>query len=365
MGMLRFALPLVLLAAVGCATTQNNSKSKTPLRPAIEVQSVTNAVTTTADGRAFVGFPKPDGGGGASVVETKPDGSFYAFPDAAWNSWKIGDDAKAKFVRINSLRIGPDGQLWLIDVGSPAMDTATVPGGPKLISIDLRSNKVSRVIPLDDVTKANSFLDDFRFNVTNVYITDAGAPALIVLDLATGKARRVLENHPSTVSREMFADGKKLTKPDGSDLKIHADQIEVSPEGNWCYYQPASGPMSKIDTRLLDDPGVTDAQRAAGVQSFYNTPTTGGTAIDGEGNLYVSDVNTRSLIRISPRGEAKTLLTDNKLIWGDALWIDSIGTLWIPAAQLQLTAGMNKGVSAVKYPVTIYTWPLKLRAIRN
>ena len=56
--------------------------------------------------------------------------------------------------------------------------------------------------------KAKSYVDDIRFNGRHAYITDAGEPALIVLDLETGDAGRVLENHPSTVDeRPMMADG--------------------------------------------------------------------------------------------------------------------------------------------------------------
>ena len=51
-----------------------------------------------------------------------------------------------------------------------------------------------------DVTLAVSLIDDIRFNPATgfAYITDAGAPALIVLDLATGEAGRVLEDDPTT-----------------------------------------------------------------------------------------------------------------------------------------------------------------------
>jgi len=40
------------------------------------------------------------------------------------------------------------------------------------------------------------------------------------------------------------------------------------------------------------------------------------------------------------------------------MWIDAEARLWLPAAQLHLTAGLNGGHPAVDYPARIYRMPV-------
>jgi hypothetical protein len=222
----------------------------------VEFQSsslIINGVTTTADGRRFV-VVQPQRSGQPGVAEITA-GSPRPYPDTAWNSWQEGQDASRRFVGVNSLRVGSDGALWAVDRGAPGIGKPLVAGGPKLVRIDLQSNRVSRIYDLGEVARGNSFVDDVRFNGNNAYLTDAGRPAVIVLDLANGRARRVLEHHPSTVaSRPLIAEGRQLIDAAGKPIVVHADQLEVSADGYWLYFQPCSGPMWRVATKFLDDP---------------------------------------------------------------------------------------------------------------
>ena len=129
----------------------------------------------------------------------------------------------------------------------------------------------------------------------------------------------------------------------------------MSPDGRYFYFQPASGPLARIETRWLDDPSLSPTVVAAHVQaSWVNTPTSGGTAIDANGNIYMGDSNRRRIIKIAPDKTVTTLAVDSRFIWTDAMWIDRQGFLWIPATQLNRTAGLNGGKAAVDYPVWIY-----------
>ena len=96
-------------------------------------------------------------------------------------------------------------------------------------------------------------------------------------------------------------------------------------------------------------------------RSGYDTPSTGGTAIDAGGNLYVSDVNQHRILKITPEKRISVLLSDPRLIWADALWIDSQGNLWIPQAQLSRLASFNGGVSRVQLPFYIFRMPTNAR----
>jgi hypothetical protein len=146
---------------------------------------------------------------------------------------------------------------------------------------------------------------------------------------------------------------------------VHADQLEVSPDGRYLYFQSASGPLYRIETRYLLDPHLPAAELSQHVQLFCDTPSTGGTAIDAEGNLYVTDVNHQRILKITPDAQATTLLEDKRLLWPDALWIDNHGNLWIPAAQLNRVAALHGGVEAFQPPVYIYKLSIGAKPFRS
>jgi sugar lactone lactonase YvrE len=325
---------------------------------------IMNGVTTTPEGRRFV-VVQPLHGAQPQVVEIT-SGSAVAYPDSQWNAWRNGEDGRSAFVGVNSLRIGPDGALWIVDRGAPGIGKPLVPGGPKLVRIDLTLNKVTRIYDLGAAAQGKSFVDDVRFNGTHAYLTDAGRPALIVLDLTSGAARRALEDHPSTIaSRPLMAEGRQLFDERGAPIVVHADQLEVSADGRWLYFQPCSGPMSRIETRYLDEASLEPAALAGHVLPFADTPSTGGTAIDTAGVIYVSDTNNSRILRVSPTGEISILISDPRLAWVDAMWIDDKGQLWMPTAQLNRVAGLNHGRDAVQWPIIIYSMDIGVTPVRR
>ncbi|MCJ2100740.1 SMP-30/gluconolactonase/LRE family protein [Methylobacterium sp. E-046] len=364
-------LSILALLLAGCLASPGRAADARigpdALKPMLQSDSlVFNGFTRSKDGRLFSPFQRQTKGEGIELGEWR-DGKPVAFPDAAWNAWKQGDDPAKAFVAVNAIRIGPEGDLWVVDKGAPGMGEAPLPGGAKLVQIDLATNAVRRVYPLQAATTDRSFIDDFRFNGRNVYLTDAGQPGLLVLDLDTGGLRRVLDGHRSTIAqRPLTGQGRVLRDDKGKLLFIHADQLEVSPDGKTFYYQACTGPLYSIETRFLDDAAVSDAERARHVRLFAPTVATGGTAIDAAGTIYASDTDGLRILKIAPDGTTSTLIEDPRLVWVDAMWIDEQGGLWIPAAQMNRTPTMNGGeTSAVKFPTTIYRLQIDAQPLRN
>ena len=352
---------LLLLALVLPALAEEPSA----LVPMLQSDLIFNGIARSKDGRLFSPFQRQEKGQGIELGEWR-DGKPVAYPDAAWNGWRPGDDASKAFVGANAIRIGPDGDLWVVDKGAAGMGEAPLPGGPKLVQIDLGANTVRKVYPLEAATGPKSFIDDFRFHGRTVYLTDAGEPGLIVLDLDSGKTRRALDGHPSTVSqRPLTGEGRQLTDEKGLPIFIHADQLEVSPDGAWFYYQPCTGPLYRIETRWLDDASVSDEERGKHVEIFARLGSTGGTAIDASGTIYASDADNLRILQIAPDGTVTTLVQDRRLVWGDAMWVDEDGGLWIPAAQIDRTKIMNGGRSSVQFPTTIFRLAIGAKPVRN
>jgi hypothetical protein len=163
----------------------------------------------------------------------------------------------------------------------------------------------------------------------------------------------------------MVGEGKVMLKPDGSQVKLHADQMEVSPDGKYYYFQTAAGPMYRVETPYLDNFNVSSAEIAKHVHYFFNSPTCGGTTIDAAGNLYVADANQKRVLKVTPQGQSSTLVQSPDLIWVDAMWIDKGGNLWMPVPQMNRTAGFQRGVESVKFPVHLYKLPIGAQPFRD
>ncbi|MCR8526462.1 L-dopachrome tautomerase-related protein, partial [Escherichia coli] len=134
-------------------------------------------VTVARDGRIFVNFPRWTEDSPVSVAEVK-DGKLTPFPNDEWNAWRNArkDEVSARdhWVCVQSVVADPKGNLWVLDPAAPAMG-AIVKDGPKLVEIDLATNKPARTIAFDeDVAPQGSYLNDVRFSPDGktAYLTD-------------------------------------------------------------------------------------------------------------------------------------------------------------------------------------------------
>ena len=354
MGGVRFGLCIVFIGATLVTTALSQPKAQL-VTVAHSDHLIWNGVTVSNNGRIFVNYPALSSRPIPGVGEVKPNGIVRPFPGGEWNEWAPGKPVEHAFVGTNAVRVGPDGDLWVVDTGSPSFGAETLPHAPKVVRIDLARNVVRRIYPLaPDIALSKSYVDDIRFHGQIAYLTDAGVPGVIVLDLKTGHARRVLDHDKSTTgTRPIVIDGETLRGADGKPLIIHADQMEVSPDGKWFYFQPLSGPMYRIETRFLDDPSISPATLSQHVELWYETGSLGGTAIDEAGNLYLEVLANDSIVKITPDRKATTIYQDRRLHWVDAPWIHD-GWLYMPQAQLDRAPQFHEGGSKIEWPLHIY-----------
>lgn len=317
-------------------------------------------VTVSKDGRIFVNFPRWTEDTEMSVAEVK-DGKVVPFPDAAWNSWRNAkkDEVSAKdhWVCVQSVVASPDGNLWVLDPAAPAMG-ALVPGGAKLVEIDLRTNQPARTIAFDEtVAPQGSYLNDVRFSPDGrtAYLTDSGAKgALVVVDLASGKARRVLDGDLSTQADEgvtVTYDGKPLRRPDGRGVEFAADGIALSPDGRTLYWQAIKGKtLYSLPTEALAE-GVTTALMPTALADKSlsgkietvgeNGPADGLIISRTNGRMYITSPQDDSIkVRdLSAKGGATaTLIKDTRLRWPDTFAEGPDGTLYVTTSRIQDSA---------------------------
>ncbi|MBD0272017.1 MAG: hypothetical protein ICV73_08810, partial [Acetobacteraceae bacterium] len=203
----------------------------------------------TADGRViFTMHPlnRPT----YKVMERRPDGA-VPFPDAG--------RSRTAFDNPLGIRAAEDGTLWVLDMGN-RVGAAGFPASrpPRLIGWDLRRNAASREIALpEEVLRPNSWPQDFALDQRRgvAFIADAmrqdptrdDAPAIIVVDLRTGRARRVLDGHPSFepaplpaftlrsgLLRAAGADGQKRT------IRFGLDPITTDTGYEWVFWGPGN-----------------------------------------------------------------------------------------------------------------------------
>ena len=94
----------------------------------------------------------------------------------------------------------------------------------------------------ENVAPKRSYLNDVRLDTKtgHAFITESGTGALIVVDLKSGQARRLLANNPSTKlepEAEFVVDGMKIIDPEtGNAPAFQADGIAFDKKGGWLYY---------------------------------------------------------------------------------------------------------------------------------
>ena len=100
-----------------------------------------------------------------------------------------------------------NGWLWALDMGFVAGETESPVGSQKLVVLDINTGRTLKRIAPDGVAdRKASFLNDVVVDEKRrvAYISDSGSRSapenrvgLIVVDFATGTARRVLDRHPA------------------------------------------------------------------------------------------------------------------------------------------------------------------------
>jgi sugar lactone lactonase YvrE len=322
-------------------------------------------ITVSRDGRMFVNFPRWSEDAPVSVAEVK-DGKPVPYPDADWNSWRNAKadevDPKTHFVCVQSVVADGQDRLWVVDAAAPAM-AHVIKDGPKLVGIDLKTNQVVKTIPFDTSTVLQaSYINDVRIapDGKTAYLTDSGAEgALIVVDLDSGSAKRVLSGHATTMPDKSVTvqyDGKPLRRPDGRGVAFSADGIALSPDGKTLYWQAIKGKTlyslptdaltgwataafvpEMLSDRTLDSKIVTIGE---------NGPADGLLIARKDGRMYVTSPqdNAVKVRDLTAKGSGlTTLVQDPQLRWPDTFSEGPDGTIYVTTSHIQDSADYKPG----------------------
>lgn len=303
-------------------------------------------VAASKSGRVFVNFPDWSDGHTLSVAELV-DGEPKPFPNEEWN--KAGAPG-THFVCVQSVYVDESDSLWILDPAAPKMKEI-VKGGPKLVKVDLVKNEVVQTIPFgEDVAPKKSYLNDVRVDTKTqtAYLTDSGLGAIVVVDLRTGKARRLLEGDRSTQAEKDFklqVEGHGLLGENGQPPRIHSDGIAFDPLHGYLYYHALTGQtLYRIKTDDLKNTRLTSSQLSAKVETVAETPAPDGMIMGPDGKLYLTDVE-HGAVQVLDLKDNKlaTVVADGRLSWPDSLAWAPDGGLYVTTSQIQKMPRFNGG----------------------
>jgi len=280
------------------------------------------------------------------------------YPNLYMNSFKISDGGKDKWVCVQSVVTDEENNLWVVDPASPKM-AGVYNNSHKLVKINLNTNTVERTYLFAGITDNQSYINDVRIDNQRqyAYLTNSSEGGIVVVNLVTGYMRQVLQDHYSTKSDPSFKfiiDGRELMK-NGQPVKINSDGIALTPDGDWLYYKPLTDDkLYRIRTEHLRNDSMSSETLGSNVEDLGHFYPTDGMIFDPKGNLYLGDMRTNSIKKITPDLKVLNILTDDRLLWPDSYSISEDGFLYISCSQIHKQPEYNNGVNKRTTPYAIY-----------
>lgn len=374
------ALSVALICQTGIAATTATPATALPANAPAEKtigqleqvfafhDAMPTGVTVTETGRIFVNFPHWGDDVPFTVGEIR-DGKVVAYPDAAINKEDPKDPAKG-LISVQSVVADGQGRVWLLDTAAPNF-AAPKAGGAKLMAVDLASNKVVKTLVFPaNVILPSTYVNDMRFDFRSgkegtVYVTDSsvsGPGAIIVMDIASGKATRRLNGAKSTSVDPDFkpvVEGQAALVSKGPDGKpktmgVASDGIALSADGKTLYFSALSSRhLFAVPTEMLRDASVSEAQLNAAVKDLGEKGASDGLESDANGAVYAGDYEHNGIRKRLADGSWQTIVHDPRVLWPDTLSVGPDGYLYFIANQLQRQAGFHDGKDLREKPYSL------------
>lgn len=297
------------------------------------------------DGRMFMSvheFYGPE----LRVVEVMADGKTKPYPTDAWARapQEDGDGLRG----VLGLRADREGILWMLD-GQGEGHTGRV------VAWNTVTEKLHAIYYIGQpAARPTSFLNDLAVDREHeaIYISDTGDganSAVIVVDLETGRTRRVLEGSRFTVPEDtpMVIDGREI-KLGGNPAKIGINPITIDPTNTWVYFAPMTATsMYRVRTSDLLDENLSDAELEGRVERYGDKVISDGSTVDASGNVYITAMTDNAIGVTKPDGTYEVLYqSDAGLPWPDGFSMGADGYVYATINELHRSPVLNGGEDA-------------------
>ncbi|MGB0944830.1 MAG: L-dopachrome tautomerase-related protein [Marinomonas sp.] len=316
-------------------------------------------ITITPEGRIIISMHPLDGPK-VKVVEVMANGVKRPFPTQDWaDGPEIGKVGLSAVIGVHS---DSKGVVWMLDMGSEASPA-------KLIAWDTVLNKLSHNIELPaSALAANSFLQDFVIDEKHgkIIIADmtfgnfAGAtkPAFVVVDIASGQAKRVLENVDTLMpeDRDIVIEASLLASKSAegktTKLRFGLNPIAMDDESEWIYFGAFTGTkIYRVPAMALVNNSLSDSQIESKIEVFGPKNPSDGIAYSKQG-IIVSDLE-NSAVGLTTKGKYQVLVQDKRLSWPDSFALSN-GYVYVTQDQLHQHPVFSQGLGNAKAPYTLY-----------
>lgn len=299
--------------------------TSTNLELVAELSEAPGNIAVSKTGRVFITLhpeAKPEF---AKVVEIK-DGKMIPYPD------KIAQTETYRAPQ--GIRIDSQNRLWTIDHG----DNGIL--GARLVAVDLDSNQIIDQYDFPkEIAGILSYLQDLVIEPNGRYIIIADvnffgkSPALVVYDSKLRKAKRILENDESMKSKDYLiqAHNGPMKRLFGLiSMKPGVDSIALDSKGEYLYFAPMTHDrLFRIPLNDLVNENLTNADLKEKIEDYSAKTLSDGITLDDENNIFLTDVENRSILKIDTNKNLKISIQSPKLRWPDGLSWGPNGYLYI------------------------------------
>lgn len=291
-------------------------------------------IAVSSEGRVFLTL-HPEGKPATKVAEWV-GGEARPFPDSSWQNSK---ERRVHFQSPLALRLDTArNRLWVLDNANHGF------GQPRLLAFDITSRKLIHQFDFSaELAPKGSHLNDFQISPDGrvIYIADASIlglkPALLVFDLKTNTARRLLESHESVLAERFVpvVQGRRMQVFGAFAVRPGVDSIALSRNGETLYFGAVTAQkMFSIKTAALRNAELSNQRLMAEVDVFASKPGTDGLTTDNAGNIYLSSPEASSILKMQANGEITTLLQSELIRWPDGFSFGPDGWVYFTTSAL-------------------------------
>ncbi|TGK06673.1 hypothetical protein EHO59_00590 [Leptospira semungkisensis] len=324
---------ILISAFLKCETGNLEDRTTAPkyssssMETVIKLDRPPGNISVSSSGRIFFSF-FPQGTPPIKIAELK-NGQVIPFPSQAFQS---------NFNTVISVRVDNKGRLWTLDYGNLGIGNP-----PGIYAFDIDSGAVLHHYQFpSDIAPKDSLFNDMQVDTVTetIYITDTSPiipdPGLVVYDIASKKARRLLKGSASVTGErnEIVVNGSPFEVA-GVPIIFNADSIALDQNLEWLYFAPfTSGELYRAKTGVLLDTTLTAAQLAAQVEQYSLKSMSDGISIDKNGNIYVTDPEHSAINLIDPTKKITTLFKDTSFRWPDGFSYAPDGYMYLTCSAL-------------------------------